>query len=84
MSVSLVWAVYACTLVVGGLRRRLAAVRWAGLAWFGITVVKAFFVDIPMLEGVYRIAALLVLGALLMAAGWGYQKMSRLSLEAPG
>ena len=81
MTASVVWAVYAAALVAAGLRMKLAPARWAGLALFGLTVLKAFFVDIMVLEGVYRVGALIALGVLLLAAGWGYQQI-RKSAEA--
>ena len=77
MTASVIWAVYASALVAAGLKMKRAAARWAGLALFGLTVMKAFFVDIPVLEGVYRVAALIALGVLLLAAGWGYQRIRK-------
>ncbi len=77
MSISLLWSVYATALVASGLRWSSALLRWAGLALFGLTVLKAFFVDIPVLEGFYRFVALIALGLLLIAAAWGYQKLAR-------
>ena len=81
MTASVVWAVYATALVAAGLKMKLAPARWAGLALFGLTVLKAFFVDIMVLEGIYRVGALIALGVLLLAAGWGYQQI-RKSTEA--
>ena len=77
MSMSLLWSVYATALVTAGLKWGSALLRWAGLALFGLTVLKAFFVDIPVLEGFYRFVALIALGLLLIAAAWGYQKLAR-------
>jgi uncharacterized membrane protein len=82
MTASVVWALYASALVGVGLRAKLPAARWAGLALFGLTVLKAAFVDIPVLEGAYRVGALIALGALLLAAGWGYQRIRRGSERA--
>ena len=82
MTASVVWALYASALVGVGLRAKLPAARWAGLALFGLTVLKAVFVDIPVLEGAYRVGALIALGALLLAAGWGYQRIRRGSERA--
>jgi uncharacterized membrane protein len=79
MTASMVWAFYASVLVAAGLRARLSAARWAGLALFGLTVLKACFVDIPVLAGVYRVGALIALGVLLLAAGWGYQRIRKVS-----
>ncbi len=85
MSLSLLWSVYATALVAAGLKWSSALLRWAGLALFGLTVLKAFFIDIPVLEGFYRFVALIALGLLLIGAAWGYQKLARESRrqEAP-
>lgn len=82
MALSVLWAVYATALVGGGMRFSKPLLRWTGLALFGLTVLKAFFVDIPALEGFYRVIALITVGVLLLAVGWGYQRMSRRNLEA--
>jgi uncharacterized membrane protein len=84
MTASMVWALYASVLVAAGLRAKLPAARWAGLALFGLTVLKACFVDIPVLEGIYRVGALIALGVLLLAAGWGYQRISKGAEASPG
>lgn len=75
MWVSVLWSVFAAVLVAGGLKWKVAPLRWTGFGLFGVTVLKAFFVDITLLEGVYRIAALVALGLLLLGVGWAYQKM---------
>lgn len=77
MTVSVLWACFASALVWSGLKRGIAALRWTGLALFGVTVVKALIVDILILEGAYRIVALMALGALLLGVGWGYQRISK-------
>ncbi len=84
MLVSVLWATFAAALVGTGLSRGLAALRWTGLALFGATVLKAIFIDITILEGIYRIAALMALGALLLGAGWGYQRMQASGKESEG
>ncbi len=77
MALSVLWAVYAAALVGGGLRFAKPLLRWSGLALFGVTVLKAFFFDIPALEGFYRVIALITVGVLLLGVGWAYQQVSR-------
>ncbi len=77
MAISVLWSVYAASLVVLGLRLRASLLRWAGLGLFGLTLLKAAFVDIPSLEGIFRFVALIVLGLLLIAAAWGYQRLAK-------
>jgi uncharacterized membrane protein len=54
--------------------RRSAALRWAALALFGLTVIKAMLVDIAELQQLYRIIVFFVLGLLLLSVAWGYHK----------
>lgn len=76
-TVSVLWALYSSALIAGGLRRGVAALRWSGLALFGLTVLKVSLFDLASLDGGYRAVALLVLGVLLLAAAWAYQRISR-------
>jgi uncharacterized membrane protein len=74
MAVSVVWAVYAAILAAIGFVRRSSAIRWASLALFTITVVKAMLVDIASLQQLYRIIVFFVLGLLLLLVAWGYHR----------
>ena len=62
-----------CLLPVGFLRRS-SVTRWAALALFALTIVKAMFVDIAELQQLYRIIVFFVLGILLLLVAWGYHK----------
>jgi len=46
MALSVLWSIYAGALAAIGFLRRSAGVRWAALALFGLTVIKAMLVDI--------------------------------------
>jgi uncharacterized membrane protein len=74
MALSVLWSVYAGALAAVGFIRRSAAVRWASLALFGVTIIKVMLVDIAQLQQLYRIIAFLVLGVLLLLVAWGYHK----------
>ena len=74
MALSVVWAVYAAVLAAIGFVRRSSATRWAALALFALTVVKAMLVDIAALQQLYRIIVFFVLGVLLLLVAWGYHK----------
>lgn len=74
MALSMLWSIYAGTLAAVGFARRSAALRWAALALFGLTVTKAMLVDIAQLQQLYRVIVFLVLGLLLLVVAWGYQK----------
>jgi uncharacterized membrane protein len=74
MALSVLWSFYAGVLAAVGFIRRSAAVRWAALVLFGLTIVKVMLVDIAELQQLYRIIAFLVLGLLLLVVTWGYHK----------
>ena len=74
MALSVVWAVYAGVLAAVGFLRRSSVTRWAALALFALTIVKAMFVDIAELQQLYRIIVFFVLGILLLLVAWGYHK----------
>ena len=74
MALSVLWAAYAAALAALGFMRRIAAIRWAALALFALTIVKAMLVDVAQLQQLYRIIVLFVLGILLLLVAWGYHK----------
>jgi len=74
MALSVVWAVYAAVLAAIGFLRRSSITRWAALALFALTIVKAMFIDIAELQQLYRIIVFFVLGVLLLLVAWGYHK----------
>ncbi len=74
MALSVVWAIFATVLAALGFIRRSSAMRWAALALFALTIVKAMLVDIAALEQIYRIIVFFVLGILLLLVTWGYHK----------
>ena len=74
MALSVLWAAYAAALAALGFMRRIAAIRWASLALFALTIVKAILVDVAQLQHLYRIIVLFVLGILLLLVAWGYHK----------
>lgn len=74
MALSVLWSLYAGVLTAVGFIRRSAAVRWAALGIFGLTILKVMMIDIAVLQQLYRIIAFLVLGLLLLVVAWGYHK----------
>lgn len=74
MALSVLWAAYAAALAAFGFLRGVAAIRWAALALFALTIVKAVLVDIAQLQQLYRIIVFAVLGILLLLVAWGYHK----------
>jgi uncharacterized membrane protein len=71
---SAVWMAYGSSLMLVGFWRRSAFVRWQAIVLLAMTVLKVFLVDISTLERGYRIAAFIVLGAILLAVSFFYQR----------
>ncbi|HEX6716380.1 MAG TPA: DUF2339 domain-containing protein [Pyrinomonadaceae bacterium] len=74
MALSVLWAAYAAALAAVGFVRRVAAMRWAALVLFALTIIKAMLIDIAQLQQLYRIIVFFVLGTLLLLVAWGYHK----------
>ena len=74
LQVSLFWTLYASVLVAFGVRLKSAFLRWQGLALFGLTTVKVFFVDLSDLSGFYRILSAIALGIVLLVVSFVYQR----------
>ena len=74
MALSVIWAAYAAALAALGFARRVAVIRWAALALFALTIIKAMLVDIAQLQKLYRIIVFAVLGILLLLVSWGYHR----------
>ncbi len=74
LQVSLFWTLYASLLVAFGVRMKSAFLRWQGLALFGLTTLKVFFVDLSDLSGFYRILSAIALGVVLLIVSFVYQR----------
>jgi uncharacterized membrane protein len=73
-SYSAVWMVYGSALMLVGFWKRTAFIRWQAIVLLAMTVLKVFLIDIGTLERGYRIAAFIVLGAILLAVSFFYQR----------
>jgi uncharacterized membrane protein len=71
---SAVWMIYGSALILVGFWRRSAFLRWQAIVLLALTAGKVFFYDIETLERGYRIAAFIVLGAILLAISFFYQR----------
>jgi uncharacterized membrane protein len=61
-------------LMVVGFWRRSAFVRWQALVLIAFTIGKVFLYDVSELDRGYRIVSFIVLGALLLAISFVYQR----------
>ena len=81
VTISVIWALYAIALIVGGIAKQIKPFRWMGLLLFGITILKVFFVDMSGLPTEYKIIAFMVLGVFLIGASFLYQRYKHLIHE---
>ncbi len=72
--VSILWALFALTLVSRGIAHNAVSLRYLGLALFAIVSGKVFFVDLARLDQLWRIVAFVILGILLLAGSFVYLK----------
>jgi uncharacterized membrane protein len=57
-----------------GMNRRSKLLRIMALALLGLTILKVFLFDLSSLERLYRIFSFIVLGAILLAVSFLYQR----------
>ena len=75
LMLSLTWGLYATALIVIGLRRDYAPIRYLGMTLFALTIAKVFFFDLAALEQVYRVSSVIGLGLLLLMTSYLYNRM---------
>ena len=71
------WSVLGVGLLWAGLRRNLRALRLAGFSLLAVAVGKVFLYDMAALDQGYRVLSFVVLGLLLLAGAYAYQRMRR-------
>ena len=67
---SLLWTVFATSLLAGGLGLRSRPLFYAGYGLFAVTAVKVVLVDTATLHTLYRMLSFLALGLLLLAGAY--------------
>jgi uncharacterized membrane protein len=75
MMLSIAWAVYATLLIVVGLRKRYAPIRYFAMTVFTITIVKVFAIDLAELDRIYRVLSVVGLGVTLLLTSYLYQNL---------
>jgi uncharacterized membrane protein len=60
--------------MIVGFWRRSAFIRWQALVLIAATTIKVFVYDVSQLDRGYRILSFIVLGVLLLAISFGYQR----------
>ncbi len=78
LSLSVLWGLYSSLLIGVGIFKRILATRIFGILLLGATVLKVFFVDLSSLQTFYRIISFIVLGLLLLAVSYGYNRFKHI------
>jgi len=73
-SFSTLYMAYGAALMAVGFWRRSAFLRWQALALLGFTIGKVFIYDVSELEKAYRIVSFIILGVLLLAISFVYER----------
>ena len=74
LALSLLWTGYATVLILVGVRRASALLRWQALALFLLVVMKVFLYDSSYLDRFYRILSFFILGVVLLVVSFLYQR----------
>jgi uncharacterized membrane protein len=74
--VSTFWGLIGLAALYAGLTRASASLRLAGFALLGLSLAKIFLYDLSMLSSVTRALSFLAVGAVLLLAGFFYQRLS--------
>jgi hypothetical protein len=81
-AVSAFWGLVGLLAMYLGLARDLRALRLAGFALFGLALAKLFLFDLAYLSSVTRALSFLAVGAVLLLAGFFYQRLTAVTREA--
>ena len=82
LGLTVVWTIYGGALLTIGLLRRRPLLRMMALLLLAMTIVKVYVLDIWSLSKLYRIIALILLGAVLLLVSFLYQPLRRRLAEA--
>jgi len=74
MMLSVTWAVYATLLIVVGLWKGYAPIRYFAITVFVVTIVKVFAIDLAELDRIYRVLSIVGLGVMLLMTSYLYQR----------
>ncbi|MBR0696772.1 DUF2339 domain-containing protein [Bradyrhizobium lablabi] len=72
---SIAWLMFGVALLGIGILVNSQRARLASAAVIGLTILKAFLIDMSTLAGVYRALSFMCLGMVLVAIGWLYQRI---------
>ncbi len=74
LGLSILWGTYSLFMVVLGIMNKQKRIRVAGIALFGVTLMKLFFYDIANLDTIAKVIVFISLGILLLIISFLYNK----------
>lgn len=74
---SLLWASFAITMIVIGIKKKQVVMRITAMAILGGTIVKMFFYDLSTLSTIYKTIVFIAIGGLLLIGAYFYQSLSK-------
>ncbi len=74
MTYSIAWGAFALALILLGVLLNTRGARYAGIGLMAVTLLKVFLHDLASLESIYRIAALIGVAVVALAASFLYQR----------
>jgi len=72
---TIAWLAFGVVLLAAGVLLNSQRARLASAVVIALTILKAFLIDMSELTGVYRALSFMVLGLVLVAIGWLYQRI---------
>jgi uncharacterized membrane protein len=81
-AVSAFWGLTGLVALYIGLKREWRGLRLAGFALFGLALAKLFLYDLAYLSSITRALSFLAVGAVLLLAGFFYQRITAELREA--
>lgn len=74
LALSILWGMYAISLLFTGIKRGEKVLRIIAISAFGLTLLKLFFYDISHLNTISKTIVMIVLGVLMLIASFLYNK----------
>ncbi len=76
-AVSISWVVFAIAVMTAGMLKEIKGIRFLALGLFGIIICKVMLFDLSNLPIILRVLILLIVGAILVAVSFIYQRKSK-------
>ena len=77
MYISITWAIYGAILMIVGFWKNVRMLRYIAIGLFALLLLKVFILDTRTIENVYRIAAFLATGIILVGVSYLYQFLKK-------